>query len=278
MVEAAGTAETFSAPDGTRLSARVAGPENAPPLVLVHGFSMSSLLFEKQLSGPLSARFRVIAPDLRGHGNSDPGSDLSALGRAETYAGDLKAAIASFARRDPIVAGWSFGGRVICAYLADGGAAAGAVFFASVTDDVLPDGSRPHGPAAAVIADMCGADDLAAAHATVRFVDGMFAAPPDPSVRDLILAIAASVPRNVRRNMRGLKSDNRALLQSLAVPVLAIHGEADAVIRSEAAAATADAAQHGSLMLMPGIGHAPFLEAQHVFDTALERFAEHCGL
>ncbi|MFD4370766.1 alpha/beta fold hydrolase [Streptomyces sp. NPDC058486] len=56
--------------DGVRLAYRVAGPEDAHPLVLVHGRGESSLTWAGVV-GDLAADHRVYAVDLRGHGLSD---------------------------------------------------------------------------------------------------------------------------------------------------------------------------------------------------------------
>lgn len=61
---------SFEATDGARLVYRVAGSEDLPPLILLHGFTGSSEVFSKNTPA-LSARFHIIAPDLRGHGESD---------------------------------------------------------------------------------------------------------------------------------------------------------------------------------------------------------------
>src|SRR5579872_1060200 len=49
---------------------REAGPENAPAILLLHGFPTSSHMF-RNLIPALSDRYRVIAPDLLGFGFSD---------------------------------------------------------------------------------------------------------------------------------------------------------------------------------------------------------------
>lgn len=278
MGEGFGTPAPFTAPDGTRLSARLAGPQDAPPIVLVHGFSMSSLSFARQLGGPLAERFRLIAPDLRGHGMSQPGADLTALGEAKTWAGDLQAAVTAFAPRPPLLVGWSYGGRVLCAHFAHGGKAAGAAFVSSVTDDILPDGKPPYGAAASVLAGMLEDDDAVAIAATIAFVDAMTAAPLPSADRDRLIAAASAVPRPVRWNMRALRSDNHALLQSLTIPVMALHGQEDQVIRPAGARALADTARNGRCVLLDRVGHAPFLEDAPRFDAAVAGFAEDCGL
>jgi pimeloyl-ACP methyl ester carboxylesterase len=50
-----------------RTHVALAGPEDAPPIVLVHGWPQNWWSWRRVIPG-LVERFRVIAPDLRGHG------------------------------------------------------------------------------------------------------------------------------------------------------------------------------------------------------------------
>ncbi|WP_300031569.1 alpha/beta hydrolase [uncultured Roseobacter sp.] len=55
--------------DGATLFVRRAGPESAPPVVLLHGYPQTSAMWHGV--APLLARsFQVICPDLRGYGRS----------------------------------------------------------------------------------------------------------------------------------------------------------------------------------------------------------------
>jgi pimeloyl-ACP methyl ester carboxylesterase len=56
--------------DGLNIFFRQAGPANAPALLLLHGFPTASHMF-RDLIPQLADRFRVIAPDLPGFGQSD---------------------------------------------------------------------------------------------------------------------------------------------------------------------------------------------------------------
>jgi len=56
--------------DGFNIFYREAGPKDAPALVLLHGFPSASHMF-RDLIPQLADRFRVIAPDLPGFGQSD---------------------------------------------------------------------------------------------------------------------------------------------------------------------------------------------------------------
>src|SRR5271155_4988254 len=56
--------------DGVKIFYREAGPEAAPVVLLLHGFPTSSHMF-RNLIPALSDRYRVIAPDYPGYGQSD---------------------------------------------------------------------------------------------------------------------------------------------------------------------------------------------------------------
>ena len=63
--------------DGVTLFVRRAGPDNAPPIVLLHGYPQTSAMWHSV--APILARsFQVVCPDLRGYGKSEkPTSDIS---------------------------------------------------------------------------------------------------------------------------------------------------------------------------------------------------------
>lgn len=92
----------MSTPAGA-LRYAVRGPEDAPPVLLLHGLG-DSLAGWSQLAGTLSRRHRLHLIDLPGHGLSHKPPDWklrTLLGAVAHYARDLK---------DPILLGHSLGG------------------------------------------------------------------------------------------------------------------------------------------------------------------------
>lgn len=74
---------------GLRMHVALAGPEAAPPILLVHGWPQNWWAWRRVIPG-LAERFRVIAPDLRGHGWTEaPGTGYE----KEQLASDLLAAL-----------------------------------------------------------------------------------------------------------------------------------------------------------------------------------------
>ncbi|MBC8030801.1 MAG: alpha/beta hydrolase [Pyrinomonadaceae bacterium] len=60
----------FAEVDGVRVHYQEAGRSDAPPMILIHGFASSNLVWSKVLLEHAAAGFRVIAPDLLGYGYS----------------------------------------------------------------------------------------------------------------------------------------------------------------------------------------------------------------
>lgn len=70
-----GLPSRFVEAGGNRVFVRELGGRDAPPLVMLHGFRRCGLTFLPQMA-PLSRHFRLIIPDLPGHGESPPGRTL----------------------------------------------------------------------------------------------------------------------------------------------------------------------------------------------------------
>ena len=60
------------------LAVTEAGDETGPPVLLLHGFPDSRVLWRHQVDALAEAGYRVIAPDLRGYGGSDRPTDVEA--------------------------------------------------------------------------------------------------------------------------------------------------------------------------------------------------------
>jgi len=55
--------------DGLTLSYEEAGDSDSPPVVVLHGFTSDNRMW-LPVAGALAEDYRVIAPDMRGHGAS----------------------------------------------------------------------------------------------------------------------------------------------------------------------------------------------------------------
>jgi pimeloyl-ACP methyl ester carboxylesterase len=84
------------------------GPAGAPTVLLVHGLFATADLNWSLAMPVLASRFRVVAPDLRGHGRGLPTRRFD----GEECAGDLAAIVQALELGPVIVVGYSLGGLV----------------------------------------------------------------------------------------------------------------------------------------------------------------------
>lgn len=94
---------------GTTFIREMPGPPGAPTLVLLHGWLASAGLNWYQVFTPLGRRFRVIAPDLRGHAR---GLRSSRRFRLSDCADDTIATLDALGIDQAIMVGYSLGGPV----------------------------------------------------------------------------------------------------------------------------------------------------------------------
>lgn len=94
---------------GTAFYREVAGPPDAPVLLLLHGWTASADLNFHPLFEDLGEHFRVIAPDHRGHGR---GMRPAARFTLEDCADDAAALCRVLGLERVVVAGYSMGGTI----------------------------------------------------------------------------------------------------------------------------------------------------------------------
>src|SRR3954468_3037370 len=91
------------------------GPEDGIPVVLLHG-NLSTGRFYEHLFDDAPAQYRLLAPDMRGLGDSER-APLDATRGLRDWADDTAALLRALGiARAPHLAGWSTGGAAIAAY------------------------------------------------------------------------------------------------------------------------------------------------------------------
>nr|WP_206440236.1 alpha/beta hydrolase [Streptomyces scabichelini] len=98
--------------DGARLHVEVHGPEDAPAVVLAHGWTCSTAYWAAQVRD-LAADHRVIAYDQRGHGRSPASTTCT----SDALADDLEAVLAATLApgEKAVLVGHSMGGMTLIA-------------------------------------------------------------------------------------------------------------------------------------------------------------------
>lgn len=257
--------------DGTRLAVREAGDPTAPPIVLVHGWAASGQAWVNQLTDPeLTARHRLLAVDLRGHGESDKPAD--GYNDPAVWAGDL-AAVLAYADAPAVLVGWSYGGLVVTDYLRERGdsGVAGLVLVGAVTEIGRDRPGGALGSAWNVGMRAALSDDVTvAAPALASIAADQTAEPRSGTELQHSLGQMLQVPPAVRKAL--FKRDQGGL-DAVTVPTLVLHGELDRVVAPAAGEYAAGKIPGASMRWFSGTGHMPFVERVAEFNAALLEFA-----
>lgn len=254
--------------DGTRLrlSQRGAGPA----VVLIHGWKMSHRAWDKAIVG-LSRRFRVIAYDLRGMGESDkPDSSYDFT----QHAADLAEVLEALELRDVTMVGWSMGCTVLLSYLAGQHRASRAVLLNGPIK-LVASADWPHGITEDYLEQVLERLIDAWPEAEREFMAETFHR-PHPECVDWFTRIALQTPLDVIvscvRHQQLL--DLRPVVADVNIPLLAMYGRHDPYYSIELAHWIARTAKQGRHVIFEGSAHCPPVEETTKFVAALTDFIE----
>jgi pimeloyl-ACP methyl ester carboxylesterase len=246
-----------------------------PLLVLVHGSPGTGKGWQR-VAERLAVRFRVIAPDLPGYGESP-----SLAGGADVHLAETIRALGELVatRGTPaVLAGHSYGGVVaLTAALRGAIRPAALALFEPVAVSILdaPEHHRAFATAREFfdryVARVASGDQSAIATVVdYWFGAGAFAALPAP-MQTYLVANAGRNARDVSATMRAEVSAQAC--RALLMPVAVVHGTRSPDITIAIARAISAAAPRGSLLAVDGAGHA--LTTTHV--EAVSRILEELG-
>jgi len=252
---------------GARLAYQAAGA--GPAVVLVHGFGLDMRMWDPQFR-PLAARFRVVRYDCRGFGASGPFD--RAVGY--THAGDLLALLDHLGIGRAVLAGLSFGGRVVTqAALAAPGRVAGLALLDSVLDGVPWDSESE---AASDLAVRQAREHGLLAGRAAWLAHPLFAAAREqPRLAAELAAMVAGYPG---QHWTGGDPHEPAgqpvlgALETLAMPVLVLAGERDVPCFRAMSAVLARRIPAATYRPIPGAGHMINMEQPDLVSDLLAGF------
>ena len=131
--------QSFIGGDGLELAADVRGPEDAPPVILLHGGGQTRSAWRATSAALAGHGLKVISVDQRGHGESQWSPQGDYL--LDRFADDIRAVIATLSL-PPVVVGASLGGL---ATILAAGEAPEARIAALVLVDIVPRFERSGG-------------------------------------------------------------------------------------------------------------------------------------
>lgn len=250
--------------DGRRLHCDVHG--NGPPVLLVHGFPLAGRLWDPVVAA-LRHDYRLIVPDLRGHGSSEATSTAT-LG---DYADDLARLLDAIDEQHPVVlVGMSMGGYIAFEFCRRHRGRVRALVLTNTRAQAdTPEAAegrretaaRVQREGSAVVADAMTAKLFGpAAPAALRDEwHAIMAETPPAGVAAALLAMAER-PASVDT------------LAALDCPILIVAGEHDAITPPADARSMLAAAPQARLEIIPAAGHMTVVEQPARFVAVLADF------
>jgi pimeloyl-ACP methyl ester carboxylesterase len=254
---------------------------SGPVLLLVHGMAGSTDNWREVIE-PLSRGHTVIAPDLPGHGSSEPGSGDYSLG---AHAAGLRDLLVSLGHERATVVGHSLGGGIAMQFtyqfpelverlvlVSSGGlgpevspvlraaALPGADLFIAAT-------AGPGQRVGSVLARGLGAVGLRP-NADLAEVARGYASLADSERRAAFLETLRAV---VGTSGQKVHAGDRLYLAE-ALPILIVWGREDPIIPVSHAEAAVETIPGARLEIFEDVGHLPQVEAPGRFVAVLERF------
>lgn len=255
--------------EGAELHVRVAGSEDAPPLVLLHGFPLHGGMWDAQVEA-WSADWRVIVPDFRGHGRSGVGDGQYAI---DFFVDDLFALLDATTEAPAVACGLSMGGYVLLRAIER----ERARFRALILADTRSHADNDDGRLARLDAVRTLRREGAGAYAE-QFVKGALGRTSHAERPQVVEAVAAMAAASDPRGLIGAqlamaaRTDTSDVLGGIEMPTLVVVGEEDTLTPPDNARELATRIRGARLTILPGAGHLTPLEIPAEFNAAVGAF------
>lgn len=239
-----------------------------PVVVLVHGHPFNRSMWAPQVAA-LSGTYRVIAPDLRGYGDSPVTNGTVTM---RQLASDVERLLDRAGAGQAAVIGLSMGGLVAMELAIADPARWWALGLAATTARPITSAERAGRLATADLAEREGMRPLAEDMAARLYGSGATA-----DVKDQIMAMMlATSPHGAAAALRGRaeRPDYRPLLAGLRISTFVCVGDQDTFSTAEVTSELTASLRRPHLITLPGVGHLPNLEAAGRFNAELAAFLD----
>lgn len=254
-------------PSGVTLECADRGHADGPPIVHLHGLSDTYRSFDL-IAPHLPASLRLVAPSLRGHGDSDRPADGYSM---SAMAADVAAMMDVLRLGPSVIVGHSMGSRVALRLALD--------HPSHVRQLVLVGAFAPGIPNAALDELVAGLDTLPSRLPLAFARDfqlACFSQPVAPDFVETMIEHTRKVPTAVFREVLAafVADDMPAMLPRIDVPVLLAWGNRDPFASRADQQALLEALPHARLREYDGIGHTPHWECPERFAADLVDFLD----
>jgi pimeloyl-ACP methyl ester carboxylesterase len=254
------------------------GSHDGRSVIFVHGNSSSARTWLPVMTGELGRRFRCLALDLPGHGQSEPAGDIadySLPGHAAVLTGFAQ----ELGARDAIIVGWSMGGQVTLEAAPMLPDARGFVIFGAApvaSPAQLAEAFLPNPAMGALFSAHVSEAEAALAAES-------FTAPCSPLdtgefVSD-ILTTDGAARAGLQSSVGAARfADEIAIVADLRRPLAIVHGVDEQLISlGYLRKLNIPSLWRGEVQVIPDVGHAPHQEAPQQFAALLAEFVGDLG-
>jgi 3-oxoadipate enol-lactonase len=242
------------------------------PILFIHGYPLNRRLWQPQVEG-LSGSARILAPDLRGHGDSETVKGPYSM---DTLAGDCIALLDALDIHKPvIVCGLSMGGYIALALYRKYPERMGGLILAATRASADTPEGKANRDAAATQAKENGVEAVVESMLPKMMSPKTYQQKPD-LVQRVKQIMASTSLEGVLGDLMGMKErpDSRPTLGRISIPTLVIHGADDQIISAEETKLMQAQIQGAFLETVPEAGHLLNLEQPQIFNQAVRRFIQ----
>lgn len=260
----------ISGGEGLGLVVHEFGDPTGPAVLLVHGFTQSHLSWSAQLDSPALSHCRLVALDIRGHGDSDKPLEPEHYNDGKRWADDIEAVIDGLKLDKPVIVGWSYGGFIINDYVQQyGDAKLGGINFVAAAAK-LDDSYEHLGPGFLGNAAAMTDPDLTTQIGGIRtFLRACYATQPSQDDFEIALAFNMVVPPAVRAGLAGRALNYEKSMSTISVPTLVTVGVKDTVVLASMGDYIVDHVPGARASRYDDSGHVPFGEEPDRFNDEL---------
>lgn len=264
---------------GSRFHYAERGEHDAPAVVMLHGVTGHARTWDHE-SAALAWRYRVLALDQRGHGDSDPPPDDDYT--IASLAGDLAAFADALGLQTFVLVGLSLGGRVAIQYAGTHPGRVSRLVVVDIGPDIAPDGRARVGRMMAGAPERFATADDAFAYLRAnnpRYADGLLRERVTQGLRALPDGgVTWKYDRGLRELVRGGRWSDPIDLwpawRALTCPTLLVRGAESDILSADIAAKMVEAQRKARLVEVPGAGHTVPGDQPEAFVKLLREFLD----
>ena len=245
------------------------GPDNAPVIILIHGFPLNKSMWNKQVE-VLIETYRVIAYDVRGHGNSTSGTDDFTI---ELFVTDLIRLMDALKIEKAMLCGLSMGGYIALSAVENFPKRFGALILCDTNciadtpeakgkrmisiESIQKNGLEQY--ANESLANLFAPESFVTNKEKIALVKEMIRGTSVQSLSNTLIALSK-------------RKETCAGLVTIHIPVLIVVGKEDKITPPEAALLMQKKIKGSKLNIIEHAGHLSNIENSYEFNSQLRKF------